>query len=145
MCFPLLAPPHPLISIPSLSLIRVPIPPRHLASHRCPHLEWLHRPRARPRRPRPCHTWLRRPRSHVFLRHARPRRPCLRHARPRRLWPRRRAGPASRTQGPRRARPDSPTPPLFIIAASRPRLWPLSRRCTTWSPFTATPGTSTRW
>jgi hypothetical protein len=32
MCFPLLAPPHPPISTPSLSLIRVPIPPRHLAS-----------------------------------------------------------------------------------------------------------------
>jgi hypothetical protein len=59
-CFTLLTPPHPPISTPCLSLIRVPIPPRHLASHRCPHRAWLHRPSMRPRQPR--------------LRRARPRR-----------------------------------------------------------------------
>jgi hypothetical protein len=85
----LLAPPHPLISTPSLSLIRVPILPRHLASHPCLHIMQLHRTHARPHRPRPCHMWPRCPRSHVCLRHARPcrpylRRPCLHHARPHR-------------------------------------------------------------
>jgi hypothetical protein len=44
MCFPLLAPPCPPISTPSVSPIRVPIPPRHLASHRYPHLVQRHRP-----------------------------------------------------------------------------------------------------
>jgi hypothetical protein len=183
MCYPLLAPSHPPITTPSLSLIRVPILPRHLASHRCQHLTQLHRTRAGPRRPLPCHMWHRRPRSHVCLRHARPRRPyqrhallCrphLRHTRPRRprlchvrLWllqPRRRARTAwltmpsstttagallcrcPRTWAPQRARRDSPTPPSFIITAGRPRLWPLSRRRTTRSPFTATPDTFTQW
>jgi hypothetical protein len=50
----------------------------------------------------------------------------------------------SRTRAPQRARPDSPTSPSFIIAAGRPRLRSLSRRCTTQPPFTATPDTVTR-
>jgi hypothetical protein len=44
MCFPLQAPPHPPISTPSLSPIRLPLLPRHLALRRCPR-------HARPRRP----------------------------------------------------------------------------------------------
>jgi hypothetical protein len=143
LCFLLLAPPHPPILTPSSSPIRflphlrLPVLRRYLLL-------------VRPLRPLP--------------RHARPRRPRLRHARPRRHrlasptqhsstiaattpLPRR---PPNRAR--RRARPDSPTPPSSITAASRPhqplstfrRVAP-SRPCTTRSPSTATPGTSTRW
>jgi hypothetical protein len=165
MCFPLPAPPRPPTSTPSLSPIRVPIPPRHLPPR--------HRPLTRPRRTRAYLMQLRRPHSHACLRHARPRRPRLCHARPRRprlrlvqpqrLRPPQRAGLASptpplstavagallprrpRTQAPRRTRPDSPTLPSSIIVAGRLRPWPLSRRCTTPSSFTAPPGTLTPW
>jgi hypothetical protein len=151
MYFPLLAPPHPSISIPSLSLLRVHLLPRHHASHPCPRLAQLHHTRARLRQPRPCPMWPRRPCSHVCPRHAQPRRTRLRHAWPRRTRPssitaaeallRRRP----RTQALRRARSDSPIPPSFIIAMGRPRLRSLSRRCTTRSPFTMTPDTFTQW
>jgi hypothetical protein len=155
MCFPLLAPHHPPISTPSLSLIRVP---RHLASHHYPHLAQLQRPLMWSQRPHAYHIWLRHPHSHACLRQARPRRPHLRYARPRR-----RARPASptppssttsarallprrpRTRGPQRAQPTSPTPPSSIIDAARPCPWPLSRQCTTLSPFTTTPSTLTPW
>jgi hypothetical protein len=46
------------------------------------------------------------------------------------------------SRAPQPVRPDSPS---FIIAAGWPRLRPLSRRCITWSPFTVTPGTFTRY
>jgi hypothetical protein len=149
MCFPLSAHPRPPILTPSLSPIRVPLPPRYLASHHYPHLVSRHRPLAWPRRPRLCH--------------ARPRRHRLRLVPPQRLRPRRRAGPASpttpssttaagallpqrpRIRAPQRTRPDSPTPSSSTIAAGRPRPWSLSRRCTTPSPFTAPPGTLTQW
>jgi hypothetical protein len=121
MCFPLLAPAHPPISTPSLSLIRVPIPPRHLASHCCSRHARLHRPRspffphhvrpcrprlhhARPRRSCLCRVQLRRP----FSRHVRPRRPRLHPVRPRRPRPR------------QQARPISSTPPSSTTAAGAP-------------------------
>jgi hypothetical protein len=163
MCFPLLAPPHPLILTPSSSPIRflphlrLPVLRRYLL---------LVRPRrplhghARPRRPHLRHA---RPRRSC-LRHARPRRPRLRHARPRRP---RLASPTPHsstiavatplprrpmTRARRRARLVSPTPPSSITAASRPhpplstfRRFAPSRPFTTRSPSTATPGTSTRW
>jgi hypothetical protein len=72
MCFPLLAPPHPPISTPSLSLIWFPLHPRRPALHYCP-----------------CNARLRRLRSCHYTRHARPRCVCsrlyLRHAQPRLL------------------------------------------------------------
>jgi hypothetical protein len=67
MCFLLLAPPHPPISTPSLSLIRLPHHPRRPALRRCLH-------HVRPRRLR----------SRLFPFHTRPRRPCPRHTRSRR-------------------------------------------------------------
>jgi hypothetical protein len=133
LCFLLLAPPHPPILTPSSSPIRF-----------LPHL--------------------RLPVLRRYLLLVRPLRPLPRHARPRRH---RLASPTPHsstiaattplprrplTQARRRARPDSPTPPSSITAASRPhqplstfrRVAP-SRPCTTRSPSTATPGTSTRW
>jgi hypothetical protein len=56
MCFPLLAPPHPSISTPYLSPIRLPLHPRRPALRRCLH-------HVRPRRLR----------SRLFLRDTRPR------------------------------------------------------------------------
>jgi hypothetical protein len=99
MCFPLLAPPYPPISTPSLSLIRVPFTPKHLALHRCPHHARLHHLRVRLRRPR-------RPRPPFFPHHVRPRRPRLHHAWPRRsclrhVWPHRPFPCYARTRRPR--------------------------------------------
>jgi hypothetical protein len=104
MCFPLLAPPHPSISTPYLSLIWLPLHPRRPALCR-----YLHH--VRPRRLR----------SHLFLCHARPRRPCLCHVRPRRLLQR-------HVRPCRRARLASPTLPSSTAAVSVPLPWhPLTR------------------
>jgi hypothetical protein len=166
-----LVPPHPrrLALRHYLYLVR----PRRHRSRPFPRLARPRRSclrHARPRRPRLRHAWPRR----SCLRHARPRRSRLRHARPRRPRPRharsrrpRLASPTPRssttvaatpiprrlpTRDRRRARSALPTPPSSIIAASRPypplstfRRPAPSLQCTTRSPSTATPGTSTRW
>jgi hypothetical protein len=162
LCFPLLAPLHPPISTLFSSPIRFHVHPRRLASRHYLRHARLQRLRSRLYLR---HAWPLHLRSRLFPRHARPRRPCPRHARPhRRVWPASPTLPSSTAAAgaplPRLplTRPHqqvwlaSPTPQLSTTVASGPRpRFPmpcrpaLSLLCTTRSPSTATPGTSTLW